>query len=90
MVDVDVGPRSWPALTTLERCDGCGARARARALLAPTSGRPGHAVLLFCGHHLREHGPRLVEQGGLLVVLPDDIDAIELVPQPRVAGATRH
>jgi hypothetical protein len=43
----------------------------------------------LCGHHLREHGPRLVEQGGLLVVRPDDIDPIELVPQPRVADATR-
>jgi hypothetical protein len=42
----------------------------------------------LCGHHLREHGPRLVEEGGLLVVLPGDIDPIELIPEARVSDAT--
>lgn len=44
-------------LSGLDRCDRCGARAKVRAILL--SGRE----LLFCGHHARQHGPKLVEQG---------------------------
>jgi hypothetical protein len=40
-------------LTRQDRCDRCGAAAMLRAVFA--SG----AELLFCGHHAREHGPRL-------------------------------
>ena len=46
-----------PALTTLDRCDRCGARAKTRAVLL--SG----GELLFCGHHTREHQPALLEVG---------------------------
>ena len=44
---------SAPVLTRRDRCDRCGAAALLRAVLA--SG----GELLFCGHHAREHGPRL-------------------------------
>ncbi|MDR0431845.1 MAG: hypothetical protein LBH48_00785 [Bifidobacteriaceae bacterium] len=43
-----------PALTAIDRCDRCGARAYLRVLL-----RRGQ--LLFCAHHGREHMPRLSE-----------------------------
>jgi hypothetical protein len=42
-------------LTRRDRCDRCGAAAVLRAVL-----RSG-GLLLFCGHHAREHGPRLRE-----------------------------
>ena len=41
--------------TALDRCDQCGAQARVRA--AFLSGE-----LLFCGHHAREAGSKLVSQ----------------------------
>lgn len=41
--------------TAHDRCDGCGAQAYA---LASRDDVP--AELLFCGHHLREHGERLM------------------------------
>lgn len=44
-----------PSLTRHDRCDRCGAAAKVRAVLA--SG----GELLFCGHHARQHGPRLRE-----------------------------
>jgi hypothetical protein len=44
---------SRPALTKLDRCDGCGAAARMRAVL------PSGGELLFCGHHARKHAPKL-------------------------------
>jgi hypothetical protein len=44
-------------LTRHDRCDRCGAAAQVMALL-PTGGE-----LLFCGHHAREHAPRLREIG---------------------------
>lgn len=44
-------------LSGLDRCDRCGARAKVRAILLSGS------ELLFCGHHARQHGPKLVEQG---------------------------
>ena len=40
-------------LTALDRCDRCGAQAYVRVTLM--SG----LELLFCGHHMREHGDKL-------------------------------
>jgi hypothetical protein len=48
------------ALTGHDRCDRCGAAAKVRASL-PNSGE-----LLFCGHHAREHAPRLQAIGAQL------------------------
>jgi hypothetical protein len=47
-------------LTRHDRCDRCGAAAKVRARLR-TGGE-----LLFCGHHAREHGPRLHHIGAAL------------------------
>lgn len=52
-----------PELTASDRCDRCGAAAQVRVIL------PSGGELLFCGHHAREHQPRLRElsaqvQGG--------------------------
>ena len=44
-----------PLLTRHDRCDRCGAAAQVRAVL------PSGGELLFCGHHVRVHGPRLIE-----------------------------
>jgi hypothetical protein len=49
-----------PALTGHESCDRCCAPAKVQVLL-----RSG-GELLFCGHHAREHGPRLRDDGALL------------------------
>lgn len=48
--------------TTFDRCDACGAQAYA---LASHDDHPGE--LLFCGHHLREHGPRLMDEEWTIV-----------------------
>jgi hypothetical protein len=50
-----------PLLTNQDRCDRCGAAAKALALLS-TGGE-----LLFCGHHAREHRPRLGDIGAALI-----------------------
>lgn len=44
-----------PELTASDRCDRCSAAARVRAVL------PSGGELLFCGHHAREHEPKLQE-----------------------------
>ena len=49
----DVTTALAPTLTAADRCDRCGAQAYVRARL--TSG----GELLFCGHHGREHLPKL-------------------------------
>lgn len=49
----DVTTALAPTLTAVDRCDRCGAQAYVRARL--TSG----GELLFCGHHGREHLPKL-------------------------------
>jgi hypothetical protein len=49
-------------LTRQDRCDRCGAAAMLRAVLA--SG----GELMFCGHHAREHGPRLQARGARLSI----------------------
>jgi len=41
------------ALAAADRCDRCGAPAKARVEL------PSGGELLFCGHHLREHSDAL-------------------------------
>ncbi len=45
----------FPALTTADRCDRCGAQAFVRVELS--SGTD----LVFCGHHARQHETRLRE-----------------------------
>jgi hypothetical protein len=57
------------ALTHQDRCDRCGAQAKVLALLR-TGGE-----LLFCGHHAREHRPRLGAIGAALIPDPE-------VPRP--------
>ncbi|MFB9430781.1 DUF7455 domain-containing protein [Streptoalloteichus tenebrarius] len=49
------GTLTRPELTAADRCDRCGAAARVRAVL------PSGGELLFCGHHAREHEPKLRE-----------------------------
>lgn len=55
------GMLTRPELTASDRCDRCGAAAQVRAVLA-TGGE-----LLFCGHHAREHEPRLREQAAQIM-----------------------
>jgi hypothetical protein len=50
-----------PLLTRQDRCDRCGAEAKVLAMLR-TGGE-----LLFCGHHAREHRPRLHDIGAALI-----------------------
>jgi hypothetical protein len=45
------------ALTALDRCDRCGARAYVRALL------PNGLELLFCAHHNRQYSSALAKIG---------------------------
>jgi hypothetical protein len=64
-------------LTRSDRCDRCPAAAIMRAVL----GEAGE--LLFCGHHAREHGPRLHALGaGLSIGLTESHSAMG----PRVPG----
>jgi len=44
-----------PTLSATDRCDGCGAQAFVRVVLAED------AELLFCGHHARQHEVKLRE-----------------------------
>jgi len=46
-----------PTLTTLDRCDRCGARATLWVRLA------GGGELVFCAHHGRQHWTALTRQG---------------------------
>jgi hypothetical protein len=48
-----------PMFTTLDRCDRCGAQAKARALLAT-------GTLLFCGHHSHKYGAGLLAAGAAI------------------------
>ena len=59
-----------PSLTAADRCDRCGAQAYVRARL--------HAggELLFCGHHAREHLPKL--RG--LAEIDDESDRLHEAP----------
>jgi hypothetical protein len=53
---VAAGPRAriW-RLTTVDRCDRCGAQAYVRVLL------PGRLELLFCAHHNRQYSSALAD-----------------------------
>lgn len=42
-------------------CDRCPGRAQVSVQL------PSGGALLFCGHHEREHGPKLTELGALFI-----------------------
>nr|WP_313404709.1 hypothetical protein [Aeromicrobium sp.] len=53
--DTVTATAEFPALTTADRCDRCGAQAFVRVELS--SG----ADLVFCGHHARQHETRLRE-----------------------------
>ena len=61
-------------LTSLDRCDRCGAQAYLRVELA------GGGDLLFCAHHAREHGDKLRE---IAVSVHDETD--KLTDTPTVA-----
>jgi hypothetical protein len=51
----DRGPALAWTLTSMDRCDRCGAQAYVRVLL------PSRLELLFCAHHNRQHARALVE-----------------------------
>lgn len=59
-------------LTSLDRCDRCGAQAFFRAVL--TAGE-----LLFCAHHGREYGDKLAESA---VRVEDGSAAVNRRPSP--------
>jgi len=59
-------------LTSLDRCDRCGAQAFYRAVLATGD-------LLFCAHHGRKHSERLAE---VALELQDGTAAINTKPSP--------
>jgi hypothetical protein len=63
-------PNSQP-LTTLDRCDRCGAQAYLRIELA------GGSELLFCAHHSREHEQQI---RSIAVSVHDETS--ELGPRP--------
>jgi hypothetical protein len=48
-------PAATWLLTTVDRCDRCGAQAYVRVLL------PGGRELLFCAHHNRQHASALAK-----------------------------
>lgn len=50
-------PQKAVTLTLTDRCDACGAAAQVVAE------KPGHADLMFCGHHSTDHGPALLAGG---------------------------
>lgn len=53
-----------------DRCDRCGARAYSKAINA------GGTELLFCAHHLEEHGPKLFQDGWEIVSDTEGLDKI--------------
>lgn len=58
----------------VERCDRCGAQAKHAA------NKPGHAELLFCNHHYRDHKDALLEAYWLI---ESDVSPAE--PRPAAA-----
>jgi hypothetical protein len=48
-----------PMFSALDRCDACGAQAKARVLF-------NTGTLLFCGHHTTKYGPEAERRGGLI------------------------
>jgi hypothetical protein len=55
-------------LTALDRCDRCGAQAYVRVTL------PAGTELLFCAHHMREHGEKLKTIPGIHIF--DETDTL--------------
>jgi hypothetical protein len=55
-------------LTAADRCDRCGAQAYVKATL------PAGSALLFCAHHMREHGDKIVAIPG--VTLQDEREVL--------------
>jgi hypothetical protein len=53
--ETDMLVTTSPVVTTMDRCDSCGAAPKVQATL------PSGGELLFCAHHAREHTPRLLE-----------------------------
>ena len=54
-------------LALTDRCDACGAAAKAQAVkLYNGAESAAVAPLLFCGHHSAEHGPAMMAQGWTL------------------------
>ena len=64
-------------LSSLDRCDRCGAQAYVRVELA------GDAELLFCAHHARQYEDKLRE---VAILILDETD--RLVPTPAAAEMT--
>ena len=58
-------------LTSADRCDRCGAAARARAVLV--SG----GDLLFCQHHANEYAAKLAELAARIEITPLEMAAAE-------------
>lgn len=52
MTQTEVAEQQDTTLTAADRCDRCGAQAKARVRLSA-------GELLFCGHHHRMHGEAL-------------------------------
>lgn len=52
MTQAEVADEQDTTLTKDDRCDRCGAQAKARVQLVA-------GELLFCGHHMRQHGAAL-------------------------------
>ena len=72
----DVTTALAPTLTAADRCDRCGAQAYVRARLV--SG----GELLFCGHHGREHLPKLQH---LATQIEDETDRLHETSSSAVA-----
>jgi hypothetical protein len=70
-MEADVTTALAPTLTAVDRCDRCGAQAYVRARL--TSG----GELLFCGHHGREHLPKLQH---LATEIQNETDRLQETP----------
>lgn len=58
-----------------ERCDRCGAQAHAKA-------EKGDSELLFCGHHMRLHHAKLLDDGFTVI----DDGEIELPPLKKLVN----
>ncbi|WP_456696135.1 DUF7455 domain-containing protein [Aeromicrobium sp. P5_D10] len=57
---VTVTTLTAPMLSSLDRCDRCGAQAYVRATLG------GGGELMFCAHHARQHEDKLRELSALI------------------------
>lgn len=57
---VTVNTLTAPMLSSLDRCDRCGAQAYVRVTLG------GGGELMFCAHHARQHEEKLREMSALI------------------------